>query len=245
MTVTPRFMTSAGVLLSTEYREQQFSNGQLYGLISVNRSNVGFENNEDPAPSGAGTSTPTGSGTSTTPIEPASTCWRVSDQTYLARFGSARRRSAPRSAGPISKASRMTGRSTSTPTCFSLLTPGLGDLRRSRSCCRWSTAIGNSIRILIGGIVRTRYDVLYIVREVGTQTRRLSLDAEWDRTLRDDNADPNFRSACAATPIRSTGSATCRTRIASAMLPPRRWHATDPFRCRSSFLTGRAFPQVG
>src|SRR5260370_41626787 len=36
-----------------------------------------------------------------------------------------------------------------------------------------------------GGVWKLNGNVLNIVREVGTQTRRLSLGGEWDRTFRD------------------------------------------------------------
>src|SRR5207244_8970220 len=184
LTLTPRFMTKAGVLLAGDYRER-FSNGELDAIASVNRSNVGSGSSGSSLGEEWRGHINSRSGfeldeTYRTGLD----VQRVSDQTYLLRFGFG---------NPLLNA--MTSRAylegfekrASTDInayLFQPLLPGIGD---STQPIVLPVAHRNwqSEPDPLGGRWNLNANVLDIVREVGTQTRRLSLGAAWDRTFRD------------------------------------------------------------
>jgi LPS-assembly protein len=244
LTLTPRFMTKAGALLAADYRER-FSNGQLEALASVNRSNVG-----------------SGSSGSSQGWEwrghineysvfhldetyrTGLNVQRVSDQTYLLRFGFG---------NPLLNA--MTSRAylegfekrASTDInayAFQPLLPGIGD---STQPIVLPVANRNwqSQPDPLGGRWNLNANVLDIVREVGTQTRRLSLGTEWNRTFRDGfGSQYNFSAS-----LRGDGysinnlSAVSNPELPTAFFPANGQPALA--RTPANFVTGRAFPQLG
>ena len=244
LTLTPRFTTQAGVLLTTDYRER-FGDGILDAITSVNHSNVG-----------------TGSSSSNQGEQ-----WRgqinehsvfdvdetyrtgldvqyVSDQTFLQRFGFG---------NPLLNA--MTSRgylegfeeraSTDINSyVFQPLLPGVGD---STQPIVLPVANRNwqSEPDALDGRWNLNANLLDIVRRVGTQTRRLSLGSEWDRTFRDGiGGQYNFSAS-----LRGDGysinnlSAVSNPDLPSAFFPANGQPAAAP--TPTNFVTGRAFPQAG
>ena len=247
VTLTPRFTTKGGQLLAAHYR-QRFGDGMLDGIGSLNYSNVG---------SAANTTT---SNTTTSQWRGhvnASGAWdidetyrtgfalqRVSDQTYLLRFGFGN----PPLNAMISRA-YLEGFEPRAATdvnayMFQPLLPGLGDSTQpivlpviNRT---WQSEPDG-----FGGVSKLNANLLNIVREVGTQTRRLSLGGEWGKTFRDGIGGQYKFTAS----VRGDGysvsdlSAKSNPDLPSAFFsvngaPPLQRTALD-------FLAGRAFPQLG
>jgi len=244
LTLTPRFMTEAGVLLTGDYRER-FGNGDLDALFSVNHSNVG-----------------TGSSSSSEGEQ-----WRgqinahsvfdldetyrtglnvqyVSDQTFLQRFGFGN----PLLNAMISRG-YLEGFEERASTdinsyVFQSLVPGVGD---STQPIVLPVANRNwqSQPDALGGRWNLNANLLDIVRDVGTQTRRLSLGSEWDRTFRDGiGGQYNFSAS-----VRGDGysinnlSPSSNPDLPSAFFPFNGKPAAAP--TATNFVTGRAFPQAG
>jgi LPS-assembly protein len=244
LTLTPRFMTKAGVLLAGDYRER-FGNGDVDAVASVNHSTVG---------SGSSASNQgeewRGHINAHSVFDLDETyrtgldVQRVSDQTYLQRFGFG---------NPLLNA--MTSRgylegfeqraSTDIDTyAFEPLVPGIGN---STQPIVLPVANRNwqSQPDALGGRWNLNGNVLDIVREVGTQTRRLSLGSEWDRTFRDGiGGQYNFSAS-----LRGDGysinslSAVSNPELPSAFFPVNGQPAAAS--TPTNFVTGRAFPQVG
>ena len=244
LTLTPRFMTKAGALLAADYRER-FSNGQLEALASVNRSNVG-----------------SGSSGSSQGWEwrghineysvfhldetyrTGLNVQRVSDQTYLLRFGFGN----PLLNAMTSRAylEGFEKRASTDINAYALqpLLPGIGD---STQPIVLPVANRNwqSQPDPLGGRWNLNANVLDIVREVGTQTRRLSLGTEWNRTFRDGfGSQYNFSAS-----LRGDGysinnlSAVSNPELPTAFFPANGQPALA--RIPTNFVTGRAFPQLG
>ena len=244
LTLTPRFMTKAGVLLAGDYRER-FSNGELDAIASVNRSNVGSGSSGSSLGEEWRGHINSRSGfdldeTYRTGLD----VQRVSDQTYLLRFGFG---------NPLLNA--MTSRAylegfekrASTDInayAFQPLLPGIGD---STQPIVLPVANRNwqSQPDPLGGRWNLNANVLDIVREVGTQTRRLSLGSEWNRTFRDGfGGQYNFSAS-----LRGDGysinnlSAVSNPELPSAFFPA---NGQPPLAAAATnFVTGRAFPQAG
>ena len=170
---------------------------------------------------------------------------RVSDQTYLLRFGFGN----PLLNAMISRA-YLEGFEARASTdvnayLFQPLLPGIGNSTQpivlpviNRN---WQSPPD-----ALGGRWNLNANVLDIVREVGTKTRRLSLGSEWDRSFRDRlGGQYNFSAG-----VRGDGysisdlSAEIEPRAAVRLLPgrtgSRRWR-----RRRASFVTGRASRKLG
>jgi len=183
LTLSPRYTSMAGPVMAAEYR-QRFSNGIFDGIGSLNYSS--------PA---SGTATKMGE--EVRGHVNASGIWdldptyrtglqiqRVSDQTYLLRFGFGN----PLLNAMISRA-YLEGFDPRAETdvnayIFQPLLPGLGDSTQpivlpviNRN---WQSQPDG-----FGGVWKLNGNLLNIVREVGTQTRRLSLGGAWDKTFRD------------------------------------------------------------
>ena len=128
---------------------------------------------------------------------------RVSDQTYLQRFGFGN----PLLNAMISRA-YLEGFEPRASTdvnayLFQPLVPGLAD-----STQPIVLPVANRTWISepdgFGGRWKLNANMLNIVREVGTQTRRLSLGSQWEKPFRDGiGGQYCLRPACAATPTRS------------------------------------------
>jgi LPS-assembly protein len=97
----------------------------------------------------------------------------------------------------------------------------------------------------LGGRWHLNANLLDIVREVGTQTRRLSLGAEWHRSFRDPlGGQYNFSAG-----LRGDGysigdlSSVSNPELPSAFFPQNGQPALAP--TATNFVTGRTFPQLG
>jgi len=244
VTLTPRFMTKAGALLAADYRER-FGNGSLDAIASFNHSNVG-------SGSSASSEGEQWRGhinehsvfdldeTYRTGLD----VQRVSDQTYLQRFGFGNPLlNAMTSRGYIEGFERSASTDINTY-AFQPLLPGIGD---STQPIVLPVANRNwqSQPDAFGGRWNLNANVLDIVREVGTQTRRLSLGSEWSRTFRDGfGGQYNFSAG-----LRGDGysvanlSAVSNPELPSAFFSVNKQPAAAP--TATNFVTGRAFPQVG
>ncbi len=244
LTLAPRFMTKAGVLLAGDYRER-FSNGELDAIASVNRSNVGTGS------SGSSQGEEWRGHINSRSVFDLDETYRtgldvqrVSDQTYLLRFGFG---------NPVLNA--MTSRAylegfekrASTDInayAFQPLLPGIGDSTQP-IVLPVANRYWQSQPDPLGGRWNLNANVLDIVREVGTQTRRLSLGTEWNRTLRDGLGGQYQFSAS----LRGDGysinnlSAVSNSELPSAFFPANGQPAVSP--TATNFVTGRAFPQLG
>ena len=244
LTLTPRFMTQAGVLLAADYRER-FGNGTLDAIASVNHSNVG---------SGSSSSSEgeqwRGHINEHSVFDLDETyrtgldVQRVSDQTYLQRFGFGNPLlNAMTSRGYLEGFEQRASTDINTY-AFQPLLPGIGD---STQPIVLPVANRNwqSQPDALGGRWNLNANLLDIVREVGTQTRRLSLGSEWNRTFRDGiGGQYNFSAS-----LRGDGysinnlSAVSNPDLPSAFFPVNGQPAAAP--TATNFVTGRAFPQVG
>ncbi|MBV8934436.1 MAG: LPS-assembly protein LptD [Alphaproteobacteria bacterium] len=231
-------------MLEAEYRER-FGNGTLSATGSLNHSNVGsgsssssegeqwrghfdehsvFDLNE----------------TYRTGLD----IQRVSDQTYLLRFGFGN----PLLNAMISRA-YLEGFEPRASTdvnayIFQPLLPGIGD---STQPIVLPVANRNwqSPPDALGGRLNLNANILDIVREVGTQTRRLSVGSEWNRRFGDPlGGQYNFTVG-----VRGDGysvsdlSAVSNPDLPSAFFPANGKPALAP--TPTSFVTGRTFPQAG
>jgi LPS-assembly protein len=127
---------------------------------------------------------------------------------------------------------------------FQPLLPGIGDSTQPIvlpvANRNWQSQAGP-----LGGRWNLNANVLDIVREVGTQTRRLSLGSQWDRTFRDGlGGQYNFSAG-----VRGDGywinnlSPVSNPDLPSAFFSINKQPAVAP--TATDFVTGRAFPQVG
>jgi LPS-assembly protein len=244
LTLTPRFMTKAGALLTADYRER-FGNGDLDAIASVNHSNVGSgSNSSSEGEQWRGQINEHSVFDLNETYRTGLDVQRVSDQTFLTRFGFG---------NPLLNA--MTSRAylegfeprASTDInayAFQPLLPGIGD---STQPIVLPVANRNwqSQPDALGGRWNLNANVLDIVREVGTQTRRLSLGSEWDRTFRDGiGGQYNFSAS-----LRGDGysinnlSPVSNPELPSAFFSVDKQPAVAP--TATDFVTGRAFPQIG
>jgi LPS-assembly protein len=244
VTFAPRFYTKAGPLLEAEYRER-FGNGTLNATGSLNHSNVGF--GSMPSSEGEqwrghfdGHSVFDLNETYRTGLD----VQRVSDQTYLLRFGFGN----PLLNAMISRA-YLEGFEPRASTdvnayLFQPLLPGIGD---STQPIVLPVANRNwqSPPDALGGRLNLNANILDIVREVGTQTRRLSVGSEWNRHFSDPlGGQYNFSAS-----VRGDGysvsdlSAVSNPDLPSAFFPVNGKPALAP--TPTSFVTGRTFPQAG
>lgn len=179
LTLEPRITTLAGPVLASEYR-QRFGNGTLDAIGSLNYSNPG---------NGAemrGHINASGVWDIDDTYRTGFELQRVSDQTYLLRFGFGN----PLLNQMVSHA-YLQGFEPRAGTdidayVFQPLQPGLGDSTQpivlpvvNRD---WQSEPGG----IVGGTLNLNANLFNIVREVGTQTRRLSLGGVWNKTFRDD-----------------------------------------------------------
>ncbi len=184
LTITPRFTTQAGEVLVGDYR-QRFSNGFTEDIASVNYSNVGSLDDPNAIPGAMRWHVNAfGDFDLDDTYRTGFSLQRVSDQTYLQRFSFAT---------PLLNTEITRGYFEGFPENGSLdvnaylfepLTPGLGD-----STQPIVLPVINRNWVfqpdLIGGTLKVNTNLLDIVRIEGTNTRRLSLGTEWDRTFYD------------------------------------------------------------
>jgi len=243
LTLAPRFTTRAGELLATQYR-QRFSNGMLDAIASVNYSNVGSGSNTNTGNELRGHVNASGVWHLDDTYRTGFALQRVSDQTYLLRFGFGN----PLLNAMISRAylEGFEPRATTDINAyiFQPLVPGLGDSTQP-IVLPVANRTWQSEPDGFGGVWKLNANLLDIVREVGTQTRRLSLGTEWDKTFRD-GIGGEYRFSAS---LRGDGysvsdlSAKSNPDLPSAFFPVN--GAPPAQRIPLSFFDARAFPQVG
>src|SRR6266700_421373 len=243
LTLAPRFTTRAGELLAGQYR-QRFSNGMLDAIGSINYSNVGSGNNTNTGNEMRGHINASGVWHLDDTYRTGFALQRVSDQTYLLRFVFGN----PLLNAMISRA-YLEGFEPRAATdinayIFQPLVPGLGDSTQP-IVLPVANRTWQSEPDGFGGVWKLNATLLDIVREVGTQTRRLSLGTEWDKTFRDGIGGEYKFSAS----LRGDGysvsdlSPKSNPDLPSAFFPVN--GAPPAQRVPLSFLDARAFPQVG
>jgi LPS-assembly protein len=243
LTLAPRFTTRAGELLAGEYR-QRFSNGMLDAIGSLNYSNVGSGSNTNTGNEMRGHINASGVWDIDDTYRAGFALQRVSDQTYLLRFGFGN----PLLNAMISRA-YVEGFEPRAQTdvnayIFQPLLPGLGDSTQpivlpviNRT---WQSEPDG-----LGGVWKVNANLLDIVREVGTQTRRLSVASEWDNTFRDGIGGEYKFSASVRGDGYSVSDLSNKSNpdLPSAFFPVNGAPPTQ--RVGLNFNDARAFPQVG
>jgi LPS-assembly protein len=243
LTLDPRLMTDAGQLLAAQYRER-FGNGLLQATVSENYSNVGIGTDEDVASQWRGHVDATGVWDLDDTYRTGFQLQRVSDQTYLQRFGFP----VPQLNAMISRA-YLEGFAPDAETdvgayMFQPLQPGLGD-----STEPIVLPVANRTWILqpdgLGGTWKINANLLDIVREVGTDDRRLSLGTEWDRTFYDGIGGKYTLTASVRGDAYSVNALSniSNPDLPTAWFPANGKPAAHPV--SYNYDTGRGFPQVG
>ncbi len=243
LTLTPRFTTQAGQLLAAQYRER-FGAGLFDGTASVNYSNVGSGSNTDTGSQWRGHVDASGVWDIDDTYRTGFQLQRVSDQTYLLRFGFP----SPPLGAMISRA-YLEGFAPGAATdvnayMFEPLLPGLGDSTQPivlPSINRtWQSEPDG-----LGGVWKLNANLLNIVREVGTQTRRLSLGGEWDNTFRDGIGGQYKFSASVRGDAYSVSDLSSKSNpdLPSAFFSVNGAPPLQPI--AYNFATARAFPQLG
>ncbi|MBV9860982.1 MAG: LPS-assembly protein LptD [Alphaproteobacteria bacterium] len=243
LTLVPRFTTLAGPVLAAEYRER-FGDGELDAIGSINHSNVGFVDTQNTADQWRGHINATGVWDIDPTYRAGFQARRVSDQTYLLRFGFGN----PLLNAEISRA-YLEGFDPRASTdvnayLFQPLLPGLGDSTQPIvlpvANRNWQSEPDG-----LGGRWNLNANLLNIVREVGTQTRRVSLGGEWDKSFRDGLGGEYAFSAS----LRGDGysvdqlSRKSNPDLPTAFFSDNGMPALD--RTSRSFAAGRGFPQLG
>ncbi|HEX3861939.1 MAG TPA: LPS assembly protein LptD [Stellaceae bacterium] len=243
LTLSPRFTSKAGELLAGQYR-QRFSNGMLDAIGSINYSNVGSGSDTATDSKWRGHINASGVWDIDDTYRTGFQIQRVSDQTYLLRFGFGN----PLLNAMVSRA-YLEGFEPRASTdvnayVFQPLQPGLGDSTQpivlpviNRD---WQSEPDGW-----GGTWKLNANVLNIVREVGTQTRRVSLGSEWDKSFRDGIGGQYKFSASVRGDAYSVSdlSPLSNPDLPSAFFPV---NGAPPVQHISyDFATGRVFPQLG
>ena len=240
LTLDPHFTTKAGQMLAGEYR-QRFGNGYLDGVGSLNYGDRGSLTDGNLGSHWRGHINASGVWDLDETYRTGFQLQRVSDQTYLQRFGFGQ----PLLNAMISRA-YLEGFDPRAATdvnayLFQPLQPGLGDSTQpivlpvaNRTWLSEPDRLGG--RWLLNG------NLLNIVREVGTQTRRLSLGAQWEKIFRD-GIGGQYRFTAR---LRGDGysvadlSPKSNPDLPSAFFTPQGTPLISP-----NYLTGRIFPQLG
>ena len=243
LTLSPRFTTKAGQLLAAQYR-QRFGDGMLDGIGSLNYSNAGSGSNTNTGSRWRGHINASGVWDIDDTYRTGFQLQRVSDQTYLLRFGFGN----PILNAMISRA-YLEGFEPRAGTdvnayMFQPLLPGLGDAAQP-IVLPVVNRFWQSEPDRLGGVWKLNANLLNIVREVGTQTRRLSMGGEWDRTFRDGiGGQYKFSASLRGDSYSIAGlSAKSNPDLPSAFFSQ---NGAPPLEAVSrDYLTGRAFPQLG
>ena len=243
LTLSPRFTSRAGPVMAAEYR-QRFSNGELSAIGSLNYSNFGSGNVSDAGSEVRGHINAGGIFDIDPTYRTGFQIQRASDQTYLLRFGFGN----PLLNALISRA-YLEGFQPRAETdvnayIFQPLLPGLGD---STQPIVLPVANRNwqSEPDAWGGVTHLNANLLNIVREVGTQTRRMSMGAMWDKTFRDGIGGQYKFTASVRGDAYSIGNLSPKSNpeLPSAYFSVGGAPPGEPI--SRNFLAGRAFPQVG
>jgi LPS-assembly protein len=243
LTVSPRYYSRAGPLLAAEYR-QRFGNGTLEALGSLNHSNVGTGGQTSTGHEWRGHVDASGIWDLDETYRTGFQLQRVSDQTYLLRFGFG----VPLLNAMISRA-YLEGFEPRASTdvnayVFQPLVPGLGD---STQPIVMPVANRNWVSEpdVWGGRWKLNANVLNIFREVGTQTRRLSLGSEWDKSFRDGIGGQYKFSASLRGDAYSVNNLSAKSNpdLPSSFFSQNGMPPITPI--STNFLAARAFPQLG
>jgi LPS-assembly protein len=242
LTLLPRFTTKAGPLLGAEY-EERFGNGFVDALGSINRSNPNGSN-------GPGNDEIRGNINEHSVFDLNDT-WRtgldlqrVSDQSYLLQFGFGNPLLNAEVSRGYLEGFDAHGSTDVNAYAFQPLLPGLG-VSTQPIVLPVINRNWQSDPDALGGRWNLNANLLNIVRDAGTQTKRMSLGSEWQRTFRDGIGGQYEFSAS----LRGDGywinglSPQSNPDLPSAYFPINGAPATDPV--NPNFVTGRAFPQVG
>lgn len=241
ITFVPRITSKAGPVFESEYR-QQFGNGSIDALGSINYSNP------NTAQLSGGELRGNINSTAIFDITPD---WRTgldlqrtSDQSYLLQFGFGN----PPLNAEISRAfAEGFGLRSSTDVdayAFQPLVPGLG-VSTQPIVLPVINRNWQSEPDALGGRWNLNANLLDIVRQEGTQTRRVSLGSEWDATFRD-GIGGQYKLYASG---RGDGywvndlSPVSNPDLPSAYFPFDGMPAAEPI--NPNFVTGRVFPQVG
>lgn len=241
ITLEPRLTTKVGPVLGAEYRER-FSNGELVAEGSLNYSNPEGTENTGKIVRG---------NIDEHSVFDLNDTWRtgldvqrVSDQSYLLQFGFG---------NPLLNAEISRGYlegfdprgATDVDTyMFQPMLPGLGDTTQP-IVLPVMNRNWQSEPDALGGRWNLNANLLNIVRVVGTQTRRLSLGSQWERSFKDGIGGQYLFTASLRGDAYSIGdlSPVSNPELPSAYFPINGKPAAEPI--ATNFLTGRAFPQVG
>ena len=243
LTLAPRFTSRAGELLAAQYR-QRFGNGMLDAVGSINYSNVGSGSTSDTGDKWRGHINASGVWDLDERYRTGFQVQRVSDQTYLLRFGFGN----PLLNAMISRA-YLEGFDPRASTdvnayMFQPLLPGLGDSTQPIVLPVVNrTWFGEPDGL--GGRWKLNANLLNIVREVGTQTRRVSLGSEWGKTFRDGIGGQYRFTASLRGDAYSVGDLSQKSNpdLPSAYFSVN--GAPPAERIGYNFLAGRIFPQLG
>jgi LPS-assembly protein len=243
VTIIPRFTTAAGTVLAAAYR-QRFSDGEFNGTASINYSNIGEGDSTDVTSAWRGHIDATGIWDLDDTYRTGFTLQRVSDQTYLARFSFPQPILGTETTRAYLEGFNQNGETDVATYLFQPLTPGLGD-----STQPIVLPVANRTWQLdpdgIGGVWKINANLLDIVRELGTDTRRMSVGTEWDRSFRDGiGGEYKFVASARADAYSVDGlSQVSNPDLPSAYFSQNGMPPAE--HVPSSYLTGRAFPQVG
>ena len=241
ITLAPRFTTKAGPLFESEYR-QAFGNGALDALGSINYSNPDKAEVSDGQLRGHINAS--GVWDVTPDWRTGFDLQRASDQSYLLQFGFGN----PALNAEIShlyvQGFGLRSATDVDAYAFQPMVPGLG-VSTQPIVLPVINRDWQSEPDALGGRWNLNANLLDILRKVGTQTRRLSLGAEWDRTFRDGIGGQYELSAR----LRGDGysvtdlSPVSNPDLPSAFFPIDGAPATLPV--NPNFTTARGFPQMG
>jgi LPS-assembly protein len=243
LTLAPRFNTKGGPLLAAEYR-QRFGNGVLDATGSINHSNARSATDTQASDRWRGHISAAGAWHLSETYRTGFDLQRVSDRTYLLRYGFP----VPSLNAMISRA-YLQGFEPRAATdifayAFQPLLPGLGSATQP-IVLPVASRTWVSEPDPLGGRWSLNANLLNIVRETGTQTRRTSLGSRWERIFRDGIGGQYAFSAS----LRGDAywvnnlSQLSNPDLPSAYFPLNGAPAAEPI--DRNFLAGRAFPQLG
>jgi LPS-assembly protein len=243
LTLSPRITTRAGPVMASEYR-QRFSNGELSAIGSLNYSDFGSGNVSSLGKEIRGHINAGGIFDIDPTYRTGFQIQRASDQTYLLRFGFGN----PLLNALISRA-YLEGFQPRAETdvnayIFQPLLPGLGDQTQPIvlpvANRNWQSEPDSW-----GGVTHLNANLLNIVRETGTQTRRLSLGSLWDKSFRDGIGGQYKFTASLRGDAYSVSNLSPKSNpeLPSAYFSVGGAPPGEPI--SRNFVEGRAFPQVG
>jgi LPS-assembly protein len=243
LTLTPRFMTNGGALLATEYR-QRFGDGALNAVASINYSATQLATDARASDQLRGHINASGIWHLDETYRTGFDLQRVSDQTYLLRYGFG----VPLLNAMVSRA-YLQGFEPRAMTdvfayAFQPLLPGLGSAIQPIVL-----PVANRTWISepdqLGGRWFLNGNLLNIIRESGTQTRRSSLGSRWERIFRDGIGGQYAFSASLRGDAYSVGnlSRLSNPDLPSAYFPLGGAPAAEPI--DRNFVAARVFPQIG